>query len=555
MSNVVSMDKPCDYLVRRAAARRRRGNYDEAMTLLSKAKDQFGLQQEIEIEMARIYDEMECEEEAVRAYLRVVRLGGENRAEALFQLALSAMQRGDFSRSVSYYDMFLSSDQSGVSQEYAQLLGEQLRKETNRSAVRGKRAREKALISRGVEHMHAGRIIAARRSLERALRLRETARIHTLLACCALLEGDAERSISHAGKANAISPWRVQTLLVMADAYALAGDERRAKNCLYLSAVRARDVDDYLATALESAKRGEDRLTLRLTGKLLKMEPFHTRAMLLRGCALLNLNRYRDASRLFGRVCVLMPENTVSESLYRMAREEKKPSERLSLGIEVPHDEGVARAMQLVAALYLTTEDLRSDQDRERMLCRYAAWAFRSQLAGDQVATVALFVMRLLDTPQANAVMEDALTDPQVADEFKCKALQLLSDGQCVKPYPVDMGGRYVRLAAGGSADRSSVGRIGQEIVQQAADALSGYKDSAKALLELWLAYLEAYGAPKRRYASACTAALEYVYHVIGGRRVELSTIAGRRGVSKRLCAFYARRILRVQNKAEVQNP
>ena len=102
MSNVVSMDKPCEYLVRRAAARRRRGNYDEAMTLLSKAKDQFGLQQEIEIEMARIYDEMECEEEAVRAYLRVVRLGGENRAEALFQLALSAMQRGDFSRSVSY---------------------------------------------------------------------------------------------------------------------------------------------------------------------------------------------------------------------------------------------------------------------------------------------------------------------------------------------------------------------------------------------------------------------------------------------------------------------
>ena len=554
MSNVVSMEKPCDYLVRRAAARRRKGNYDEAMTLLSKAKDQFGLRGDIEIEMARIYDEIECEEEATRAYLRVVRLGGENRAEALFQLALSAMQRGDFTRSSSYYDMFLSSDQSGVSAEYAHLLGEQLKKETRKPLAMSRKARAKALIARGVEHMHAGRTTAARRALEHALALGETARVHTLLACCALLDGDAERSIGHAKKANQISPWRVQTLLVMADAYALAGDEHQALNCLYLSAVRARDVDDYLATALESAKRGRDQLTLRLTGKLLKMEPFHTRAMLLRGCALMNLGRYKAASRLFGRVCVLMPENSVSEALYKMAREEEKTDERLSIGLDVPHEEGVARACQLVAALYLTTEDLRSDRDRERMLCRYASWAFRSQLAGDQVATVALFVMRLLGTPQAVAVLEDSLTDPQVDDEFKCKVLQLLADETGMKPYTVDMGGRYVRLAAGGSADSKCVSRLGREIVQQAADVLSGFKGSAKALLELWLAYLEAYGTPRRKHASACAAALEYAYHVACGRTVNLSQIAERSRTQRRLCAMYAKRMIRLQ-KGKAQNP
>ena len=553
MSNVVSMEKPCDYLVKRAAARRRKGNYDEAMTLLSKAKDQFGLRQDIEIEMARIYDEIECEEEAARAYLRVVRLGGENRAEALFQLSLSALQRGDFTRAASYYDMFLSSDQSGVSQEYAHLLGEQLKKESNKPLATSKKARAGALISRGVEYMHAGRTTAARRALEHALALRETARVHTLLACCALLDGDAERSIGHAKKANEISPWRVQTLLVMADAYALADDKRKSLNCLYLAAVRARDVDDYLATALESAKRGRDMLTLRLTGKLLKMEPFHTRAMILRGCALMNIGRYKAASRLFGRVCVLMPENTVCEALYKMAREEIKPAERLSLGLEVPREEGMARAMQLVAALYLTQEDLQSDRDRERMICRYAAWAFRSQLAGDQVATVALFVMRLLSTPQADAVLEDALTDPQVEDDFKCKILQLLADAQGVKPYPVDMGGRYVRLAAGGSVDSSCVNRLGREIVQQAADALSGFKGSAKRLLDLWLAYLEDYGTPSRKHASACVAALEYVDHVVCGRTVNLASIAKRRRVSKRLCGVYVRRLLCAHDNMETE--
>ena len=546
MSNVVSMEKPCDYLVRRAAARRRKGNYDEAMTLLSKAKDQFGLLEEIEIEMARIYDEIECEEEAARAYLRVVRLNGDHKAEALFQLALSCMQRGDFGRAVSYYDQFLMSDQQGISPEYVHLMSEQLRKETERPVSLSRRSRVKLLISRGVEQMHAGRTTAARRSLEHALRFGERARIHTLLACCALLEGDAQRSIEHAKKANALSRWRVQTLLVMADAHALAGDERQAKNYLYLAALRAKDTDDYLATALESAKRGEDALTLKLTGKLLRLEPFHTRAMLLRGCALMNLDRFREASRLFGRVCVLMPENTVSEALYKMAREETKPKERLSLGLEVSHEEGVSRAVYLVAALYMTAEDLRSDRDRERLLCRYTAWAFRSQLAGEQVSTVALLVMRLLDTPMADAVLEDALTDPQVDDEFKCKILQLYADEKGIKPFLVDMGGRFVRLAAGGAAQKNCTSRLCREIVQEAADALSGFGGAAKDLLDMWLAYLEAYGTPRRRHAPACVAALEYAYHIACGRQVEMGTIASRRQASRRLSMVYVRRILRV---------
>ena len=553
MSNVVSMEKPCDYLVRRASARRRKGNYDEAMTLLSKAKDQFGLKQEIEIEMARIYDEIECEEEAARAYLRVVRLNGENKAEALFQLALSCMQRGDFRRAISYYDMFLSSDQQGISPEYIQLFGEQLKKETQNPVSGTKKARVKALISRGVEYMHAGRTKAARRSFERALALKESARCYTLLACCALLEEDAERCLEHANKANIMSPWRVQTLLIMADAYALLDEEQKARNCLYLAAMRASDTDDYLATALESAKRGEDHLTLRLTGKLLKLEPFHTRAMLLRGCALMNLRRFRDACKILGRVCVLMPENTVSEALYKMAREESMPAERLSLGFEVPHDEGVSRAMQLVAALYMTKEDLQSDHDRERMLCRYAAWAFRSKLAGNQVAMVALFVMRILDTEMAQMVLEDALSDAQIEDEFKIKILQLLADEQGIKPYPVDMGGRYVRLAAGGTSNQGNVNGLCREIVQQAADELTNFQGAAKKLLRTWLAYLDAYGTPSRRYAGACAAALVYVYHIESGRHVDLALIANKRRTSKRLCALFAKRMLRMKIQTNIE--
>lgn len=554
MSNVVSMAKSCDYLVRKAAARRRKGNYDEAMTLLSKAKDQFGLREEIEIEMARVYDELECEEEAGRAYLRVVRLNGAHKAEALFQLALSSAQRADLSRALSYYEIFRTSDQIGVSPEYVRLLGEQLRKEAERARPHSRRGRAKELVRRGVERMHAGKTVAARRALEHALKLRENAQTHTLLACCALLDGDAERAIEHGLSANRLSPSRVQTLLVLADAYALSGDEKRSLNMLYLAALRSKNIDDYLATALESAKRGQDVLTLRLTHRLLRYEPFHTRAMMLRGCAALNLGRTREAARLFGRVCVLMPENTVSEVLYKMAREGEKPSERLSLGMDVPHEEGVARAVQLVAALYMSADDLREDKDRERALCRYASWAFRSQLAGAQVATVALLVMRIMDTPAALCVLEDALTDPQVEDAFKCKVLQVIADQYGIKPYPVDIGGRLVRLAAGGTTQTRYDNELCRGIVQQAADALSGFRDAPKMLLDMWLRYLEAYGMPKRSCASVCAAALEYAYHAKCSREVSLERIAQSRLVSPRLCMYYVRRILKAQENTDHGN-
>lgn len=546
MSNVVVMDRPCEYLVRRAAARRHKGNYDGAMTLLSKAKDQFGLREDIEIEMARIYDELECEEEAARAYLRVVRLGGKFKAEALFQLSVSSMQRADILRAVSYYEMFLASDRQGIDPEYIALLGEQMQKEAENPVPRSRNGRARALVRRGVERMHAGKTAAARRTLKRALTLRESAQTHTLLACCALLEGDAHQAIACGEKAHSMAPGHVQALLVLADAYTLAGEEKKALRALYLAAMRSKDIDDYLATALESAKQGQDALTLRLTHRILRQEPFHMRAMMLRACALMNRESWKEASRLFGRVCVLMPDNTVSEALYKMSREEEKPSERLSLGLEVPYEEGVARAAQLVAALYMSREDLQRDKDRVRMLCRIAGWAFRSQLAAGQVATAALLAMVLMDCEASHAVLLDALTDPQVNDELKCRILQALSGQDGVKPYPVDIGGRLVHLAAGGTVERSCDNALCREIVQQAADALlPAFKDSPKVLLDMWLAYLEHFGAPGRSEARACAAALEYAYHEKAGNHVSLRKIAMRYGVSYRLCGMYARRLLR----------
>lgn len=546
MSNVVSMARSCEYLVHRAAVRRRAGNYDEAMTLLSKARDQFGLREEIEMEMARTYDEMGCEDEAETSYLRVARLDGEHRPEALFNLALSAAQRADLPRAISSYALFAASGEAGVSDELANLLGQQLREEMERPAATSRRGRARALVRRAVERMQEGKIVAARRTLRHALALHKSAQAYTLLACCGLLTGDAAQAVERARIAHRMAPARVQTMCVLADAYALADDEQNARRTLLLASMRAVEIDDMIGVAMESAKRGENELTLRLTHKVLRFEPFHTRAMMLRACALTNLGRTREASRLFGRLCVLLPENTVCEALYRTLREGEVPAERLTLGLDVPRKEAVSRAMELLAALYESPEEIAGDRARERRLLRLAAWAFRSTLAGEQVATVALLLMGMLGTPGAINVLLDGLTDSQVSDDFKGRILQMLCQKEGMKPYMADIGGRLVHLAAGGVTHKTVADDMCRAIVQQAADALiPSFRDAPALLMELWIAYIETYGPPRPADAAACTAALEYAYHVRRGRQVDVRAIARRAFISPRMCLFYARRMLR----------
>jgi len=103
MTNVVSIGTSCEFLLSRAARHRRAGRYDEAMVLLTKARTQFGSTEEIELETARVYDEIGCEEEAAKRYFRIVRADGVHRGEALFSLALASAQRADVNRAATNF--------------------------------------------------------------------------------------------------------------------------------------------------------------------------------------------------------------------------------------------------------------------------------------------------------------------------------------------------------------------------------------------------------------------------------------------------------------------
>lgn len=153
MTKVVSMARTSEYWISRARKHRLAGRYDEAMALLAKTREQYGTGEALERELAQTYDEMGCEEEAARAYLRVARMKGEYRAEALFQLALSAAQRAELVRAASYFDQFEKSDRRHVSPDLVALLGQQLRQALEKPTPQTRRERAKALERRAVERL------------------------------------------------------------------------------------------------------------------------------------------------------------------------------------------------------------------------------------------------------------------------------------------------------------------------------------------------------------------------------------------------------------------
>ena len=549
MSNVVKMGQSCEFLLTRAARHRRAGRYDEARALLLKAKDPFGLSEDIELEFARAYEEIGCDEDAQRAYLRVVRLQGAHQAQALYHLAILSAQRADFARAVSYYQRLTKLQQDEIIRENAEALGSRLAKETAQQCSFSRKAAARRLERRAAACLQAGRPAAAERNMRHALALRPSSQGFTMLACCLMILGKYQEAIEYAGIAHELAPSRVQTICVLADACASAGRAKEARRWVYLAAMRALDADDLIAAAVESAKHGEDVLTLRLTKMLLKREPFHTRAMMLRACALTNLGRLREASRLFGRLSGLMPEDVVGETYYRMTKSGMQPQERLSLGLDIAQQEGVEWAKELFSLLYEDPAEVREDKARMKRVCRQCFWAIRSPMAGSHVKTIVLILLSTLDTEEANEILLDALIDPQAPDSFKAGILQVLTAKKGFVPYDVDFGGKLVRLAAGGvSSQPVRTTEMNQKIVQRVSDALSpDFPDAARVLLPLYLSYMDRYGTPKGRHEHVCAAALEYAYHKKSGRDVDISVIAARYDVPRRLCAAFARRLLRLK--------
>lgn len=550
MSNIYPFGQTYQYLLTHSQRNQRAGKYDQAMMLLTKARRENSQSAETEAAIASIYDEIGCEEDAIRSYLRVVRLGGENRSDALFKLSLTFFQRGDILRALAYFEAFASSGRSGVADDMAQLLERQLAAAVCSSSFSSRRRRAAHLEKRAVQSLHAGRMHAAKRNAERAIRLEETAQRHLLKACCHLTLEECNAAAVEASEALRLKPVYVQALCLLVDAYAMLGRCADAKHAALRALKQARTQDSLFSVAVECAKHGYDRMALIATKRMLRREPFHVRAMEISACAHMNLRHYARAERLFAMMRTLVPDNVVYDSYYKLAQTASPVSERLIMTQDLTHAEAVNRAYELLSVLHEEPSQLRADPEQLERISKIAQWALYSPQAGENVTLVAIIILSALDTEQTQNVLLDAVMSPKLDDEVKLSILQAMKDHCSQRPEYADLGGRMVRIASGAAISGRAGNETAQEVVQLAADTLlKRYPDAADELLNLWLRCLNRYGLAKGRHAAACSAALELSFHLRHGRGVPLRALSRRYGVSRRLINLWASRMMRLQDE------
>lgn len=545
MSNIYPIGQTREYLIARAARNRRSGKYEQAMQLLLRARAQEPPDEEVEAEIAAVYDEIGCEEAAMRAYLRVARMGGKHCADALFKLAVSSAQHGDLRRAESYFRAFCRSDRAGVSAEMVQIFQRQLGDALLGKQRRGKKSRAKRFENRAVQQLHAGKLHAAKRNVEHAIRLEQTPSRHLLKACCHLVHGEANAAVEDALTAMRLKPVYVQALCLLVDAYTMLERPAQARCALYRAARQARSTESLFNVAIESAKYGNDRLTLVLTKRILKREPYHVRAMAMRACAYMNLGSYRSAEKLFARLATLMPQDDVFSAYHALARTQKPCACRLTMAQDVTQDEAMDRGTALLSVISQDPQSLRRDEEAIARICRNAQWALYSAQTGESMTLMAVIVLCALDTPMTRDVLFDALLSPQLDDSLKQSILRAISEHCSEFPAYADLGGQFVRLAAGTAVSRSESPQRSQAVIQQAANALlRRYPDAAGELIAMWTGCVRKYGAVKKAQTDVCAAALEYAYHARHGRQVSMQVLCERYDVSRRRIRMWAKRIL-----------
>ena len=219
------------------------------------------------------------------------------------------------------------------------------------------------------------------------LTLRENAQRLTLLACCELISRAAGRRAQTHADAGACACARAGCRRSACWSMCCMRRERRgsgAPHAAYRGACAHRAEDERLSVAVEccQARRGRpdaqaDALAACGATRIRMRE--HDAPRL---CADEPAPLRRGRARLWLVSACLLPEDTVCQAYYAMARDEQPPEGRLTLGLgRAAAVRPSTATMRIVAAMAQTPL-----QDDARELCQLSAWALRSAIAGANTA-------------------------------------------------------------------------------------------------------------------------------------------------------------------------
>lgn len=302
---VIKLQRPSDYWVRRAARHRRQGNRERAAALLRHAVTLSPGDGELRMEYAKTLQEMECYEASTRAAFGAL-LINPKRYACYGLIGRNMLALGHEQEALDAFSRYLLAvKRAGGIPEFDEELDALEDQETSRPHMR---ARHEVLLGIAGRRLAAGNAPGAAKALARATPAgRIDDRYQALRSLLCQANGDGAGAVRAARRACKAAPYSARAHCTLAGALSQAGLRAKAAAALLSAALRCENAQDDLLYCYTAASLGLATLALCALRRSLAKSPDRLPTLLNIAVALLKLGRMDDAESLIHRCRALDP--------------------------------------------------------------------------------------------------------------------------------------------------------------------------------------------------------------------------------------------------------
>ena len=491
------------------------------------------------LSLASVYTDMYCFELSNRILVRLARESGPHDPECYFGMGCNFMGMQAYERARESFARYLRHAPDGPYAEDAEemlfTIEEELMEE---DAWTPEQKKAQRLAEDGKDALDAGDAARAIQKLQRALQLDEhLAYARNNLSLAYYLDGQNDEAVQ---QAQAVLKEDAQNVHALCN-LAIYESERQGKDSEavagYLSQLRpltALSPDEAYKGALTLYEAGDVTQALRWFEQALTFYPYDARTLFGAGVCAFNLKQYKKALRMFDLLAKVEGGAGVGAYYRRQClstMDGKREHQTLSLRMQVPIEEAIARVKLLNACVEEEPAQLRARWREDEALQSCIRWALPLHKSSVQAATLELLGM--LGDAWAEELLRAFLMVPEAQKERKTHVLGLLKRMGAREPYIAYMDDSLVeaRVSVLEGAN-TPVPEAYTRVLEEAMTRMRahGFEDLQQ-LAEIWGAYLSTlptpYPALSEEDEAAFAGALELCARQTGpDQQVQVASVA-----------------------------
>ena len=459
---------------------------------------------EYKLSLASVYTDMYCFEQSNRILIRLARESGPQDAECYFGMGCNFMGMQAYERARESFARYLRHAPDGPYAEEAEemlfSIEEELMEEQTWPMEQQK---AQHLAEEGKDALDRGDAKRAIEVLERALALDDQlSYARNNLSLAYYLDGRNDEAVRQAQAVLEQDEKNVHALCNLA----IYESERAGKDspavAQYLAQLRpltALSPDEAYKAALTLYEAGDLAHALGWFEQALTFYPYDARTLFGAGVCAFNLRQYRKALRLFDLLAKVESGAGIGAYYRRQClstMDGKVPHEDLTLRMQVPIEEAIARVRTLNACVEEDPAALRARWREDEALYSCIRWALPLHKSAVQAATLELLGM--IGDAQAEELLRAFLMLPEAEKERKTHVLGLLKRMGAREPYIAWMDDSLVEARVSVlEGAKAPVPEVYTRVLEDAMTRMraQGFEDLQQ-LAEIWGAYLSTLPAP-----------------------------------------------------------